>query len=325
MISNEQLNYGDTILGGAFSLVQTRLKDGAVYVNHDKSQYLRIGDKELSIAEEIQTRTLAHKGFPVAKIVRHGEVGDKWYFIEESLGERPLGHIFGDEYAAHGAITDQTFAAFMSVMKTYADASLAPTNRHRTSESLHDISLVGSTRQQYPIDQGIFDSVLSKLESRLTKVPAATLNTDLGPFNIMTKGVIDLEFVHVGPQGYDLMTAPMVGYFFPERPGYRHALAYRFTPQQLNEYYSMVDKAAHKHGAPSPLQYINDFAMLKTIWAAARPNRYEQRAFDDPERERFWSEFRANILQYALTAYLHDQDILFERFPEIGVGQLDNK
>ena len=206
------------------------------------------------------------------------------------------------------------------LMSRYAEASFGSKNRSHRGESIRVISLYNETKNQYRINPDLLEEAITRAENKLESSENGLISADLGPFNTMPKGAIDFEFLHTGPIGYDVYTAPIIGFYFPEAAKSYRQKMYDFSDKQLSDYYHNMEIIAHKHQHGSLLRYWNEFILLKTIWAAAKPKDYRGEAFSDPEREYFWSVFRFNILQHVIDHYLKGGELLPQKFPEIGVS-----
>lgn len=311
--------------------VKDRLAGGRIYRAHDGDSYLRIGEKQLTAEEHIHLVALANRGYPVARVSDSGTHGDDYYFIEESLGEQPFAIQFGKEYQESGVISDQTFERYLDVMRQYTDASFDPKNHRHAKTDIRQISLLKFTRYQYGLDEAKLDKIFTKAQERVGVLPTVEIHEDLGPFNVMDRGVIDFESVQdkdgtqetsrFGPIGFDVIAGPITGYYFPKVEGYHHKLLYEFSENQLAALRSVVSEAAKSHNVPDPNEFTQEFLLMRTIWAAARNLGYEQKTYSDPEEERFWSEFRANILNHVVHAYDKGEIIDPRKFPDIGIVQ----
>ena len=83
----------------------------------------------------------------------------------------------------------------------------------------------------------------------------------------------------------------------------------------------MVGEEASRRSLPNPCDYMQEFMLMRTVWAAARNLGYETKAYEEPEKERFWSEFRAKILHKVLDMYENDEPIDPRAFPDTGVAK----
>lgn len=310
--------------------VKNRLAGGRIYRATDGESYLRIGDKQLTAEEHIHLLSLCNRGFPVAKILNHGKRDEEYYFIEESLGEEPFALQFGEEFSDQGVISDKTFERYLGVMQRYAEASFDPKNHRHHKFDIRQISLLKYIQSQYSLNTARLDRLFTKAEKRLAELPSVEIHEDLGPFNVMDRGVIDFETVQdksqtlnssrFGPVGFDSVAGPLTGYYFPRAEGYHIKILYEFSNSQLADLGSMISKVASTHNIPNPNDYSQEFLLIRTLWAAARRLGYEVIKYDNPEQERFWSEFRSNILHHVIDYYEQDKVIDPRNFPDIGVS-----
>lgn len=193
MSKDRGLTHNEAIVidGRNFEFVKERLAGGGVYRSDDHSLYLRIGGVQETAEEHIYIQALRNRGFPVSEVVGSGRVNDQYYFIEKSLGEKPFGIIFGEEYASTRFIKDRTFEGYLDIMQRFTDASFNPANHRHAIPDLFELSLASYTSRQYDIDKERLISLIAKAQSRIAYLPSVDVHEDLGPFNVMPGGVID--------------------------------------------------------------------------------------------------------------------------------------
>ena len=316
------------INGAVYEHVKDRLAGGKIFRAEDGGSYLRIGDPQLTAEEHIHQVSLKNRGYPVSDVLSHGKHNEQYYYVEESLGEKPFGIQFGEEFRSDGKISDQTFGRYLSIMRQYTSAVFNPANHRHAKTDIRQIALLPYTTYQYNLDQARMDRLFTRAQDRTNQLPIVEIHEDLGPFNVMDRGVIDFETVQnkdstqntsrFGPMGFDVVAGPVTGYYFPKVDGYFHKTLYEFSDEQLASIGDMVSDTAQECGVKDPREYTQEFLLMRTVWAAARNIGYETKKYDDPEQERFWSEFRANILHHVLDAYESEELIDPRNFPDIG-------
>lgn len=308
------------IEGVDYDFLQTRISGGAVYSANDKSSYLRIGESLETAAEHIHLVSLGNRGYPVGKVLTAGKWGTEYYYVEESLGTENFGRMFGAEFAEHGRISDETFGSYIEVLDKYLRASFDPREAKHAQSNVRSIAHAADTIQQYGLDEALLNQLLDKCQARLDALPRIEMHADLGPFNTMPGGVIDFEMSEIGPVGYDMLAGMITGYYFPKTGDYYQHLLYEFDDAQYQQLITLAATRASEAGLPPVTDYLNDMFFLRTLWAAARPLRHEFVAYEEPTRERFWSQFRATILAGVVEKYQRDQPINPRDFPVIGLG-----
>ncbi len=230
--------------------------------------FARLGPKKLILKEQNHTISLYNRGFPVAKILSHGETPDgQWYFTETSLGETTFHEIFEKEYKNNAEVSHQTCR--------YQINSLS--------------------------DGGI-------------------LQFDLNPFNVLKNGIIDFELVGYGPIAYDvLMSARWGGSWFTDYPSL-HSTAYKLTNNQIKENDKLVSNMAAENDLTDPMQYLQEFLLLKSTWAASDFNPPQD---NWPKNKIAFRRYRANVLKTVIKAYLSGNIIDCQLLSGIPGGELD--
>ena len=84
--------------------------------------FLRIGNKERISKDLASHKKMQEYGFPVAKIIEEGAIGEIYYFIEESFGDKCFGLLFNEEIERDGVISDETFDKFISICVKFTEA-----------------------------------------------------------------------------------------------------------------------------------------------------------------------------------------------------------
>ena len=263
-----------TIGGGLFQLV-TSQRDGesAVYRSEDGSRYLRIGKTE-RIRKDLELhKQMEAAGFPVATLVGEGETGGKHYFIESSLGEGRLGDLFGDDVSRDGAIAEEHFSKFLSVVERFGRAQLTTVVPPDFDEFARGIHLDWLSAELPEYEKAIGKRFQEAVE-RLSIFPFVLTHGDFNPMNLYSEGVIDLEDSFRGPFGYDIMTALVHIGYFPDSAEYEYFSRYRFTPKQADRYRAMADTLSQQAGFPPLSRFEADFDFCRGAWSLVRMHKW---------------------------------------------------
>lgn len=302
----------------------TRLRDGMVLYNKTDNLYARLGEKQATLEEQIHTISLKEKGFPVPTVISSGSHEDAWYFVENSLGEKPFHKIFVDEYEKYNAVSDESFKKYFDVIALYTQAQMHPKNSTRISAA-EFIEILIPNEQVVP-SLAYFNHDIQKYQQAITQATAQLSNAhmgvlqfDLNPYNILENGVIDFELVGYGPVGYDsLMSAVWGGTWFTDYPS-RYPVGYRLSPTQVKRNTKLVDRLAEEHGHSKPSAYLNEFLLLKTAWALSDPTPPQP---DCPDDMMAFRRFRANVLAAAVDSYVANDLIDYQSFSKIPGGEI---
>lgn len=303
----------------------TRLQDGMVLYNKTDNLYARLGEKQATFEEQIHTVSLKDRGFPVPTVISSGSHEDKWYFIENSLGERPFHKIFVEEYEKYGAVSDESFKKYFDVIAIYTQAQMHPKNSTSISaaefiETLIPNDQVVPSLAYFNHDIQKYEHAIALATEKLSNAHMGVLQFDLNPYNILENGVIDFELVGYGPVGYDsLMSAVWGGTWFTDYPS-RHPVGYRFSASQVERNTEVVNQLAEEHGHTKPSFYLNEFLLLKTAWALSAPTSPQP---DWQEDKVAFTRFRANVLAAAVDSYLAHGLIDYKSFSKIKGGEIE--
>ena len=289
-----------TIEGKNFAYVKHRLIGGKVFTNQDKSEYLRTADPAEIAGEANLTKDLYERGFPVPEVTATGTLEDGTaYYTEKSIGDRVFAEIFKEEIKAKGQISNETFDAFINVIKRYCSAQFNPKNFvPRNADSLEKISLLTNAMRNNPPSaemQSMFAEAYKKANERVSTLPWGYIQPDLDPFNILHDGIIDFELADFGPIGYDALTN-----IYFERMWPKHEISYHFNDEQIARYVAAIDAIAKENNLPAISSYTDDFLVLKAIWSSAKPKNSEE----NQERNADLWKWRANMRDWCVRQYL---------------------
>ncbi|MDP2641277.1 MAG: aminoglycoside phosphotransferase family protein [Candidatus Yanofskybacteria bacterium] len=319
MSDREKKKVEDITIGGkSFAYVKDRLIGGRVFVNQERSEYLRTANSA-EIAGEINlTEDLYERGFPVPEVVAKGTLeNDTAYYIEKSIGERVFGDIFMEETRAQGQVSSESFEAFVEVIKKYSAAQFDPKNFvPRDKDSLAGITALANVMRNNPPPpemQPMFTEAYEKATERICALPWGYIQADLNAFNILHDGIIDFELAGFGPVGYDVLTNVHFGRMWP-----KDRVAYRFSEEQVAKYIGAVDIIAQENNLlPAISSYANDFLVLKAIWASGKDKESEDNPESNPD---FW-KWRVNMRDWCIRQYLKGESIDSNQFEEAGTNE----
>lgn len=297
--------------GTTFEIIKpTRLREGMVLKAGDI--FARVGEKSITLEEQIHTESLYKRGFPVSEVLESGDLPNgQWYFTEKSLGTKTFHQSFAEEYQRDGAISDSTFASYLSVVKDYTTAQAKVQNRTTTSVKEFLQSCIPNARvlQNYCYfghSAEKYQKVMAKVAKNLAGVEMGILQYDFNPFNVLKNGIIDFELVGYGPLGYDgLMSARWGGGWFTDYPS-RYPMLYRLSGSQIDQSDALIDEIASATGSPKPTNYLQEFLVIKCAWGASDFNPPQN---DWPEDRIAFRRYRVNMLEFALNAYLTGEPI----------------
>lgn len=303
-----------TIEGVQYDYVKDRLMGGYIYVNPDKSAYLR-SNTAAEIAEEINiTRELGERCFPVPRVLGSGSLpnGDS-YYVEESIGERVFGDVFMEETKAAGQVSDGSFQALTALIKKYCEAQFNPANFvPPDKDALAQMTALANVMRNNPPSDEMRDAFMQAYEKaaeRLMSLPWGYIQADLNAFNILPNGVIDFELAGFGAVGYDSLTNIYFGRMWP-----KERVAYRFSDEQIAKYVAEIDAVAAAHYLPRISDYTDDFLVLKNIWGSGKDKESEENPERNPE---FWA-WRVKVRNWCIQQYLKGEKINTNLFEEIG-------
>lgn len=271
-----------------------------IFKSVDENEYLHFGDPA-KIKRVIELQTDLHKkGYPVAPILKFGNLGSFLYIVESSLGEQTYGEIF------EKGIESQTFKSFCDMAITYFDAQiknqLPPPNSFNIRK---DVMAKNVIQENSDLDLNLLNSSLDKLQNRLQRLPFAYSHGDFAARNILEKGVIDFEFYSIAPLGLDVFTACGVEslWMFKNENGKIHA-KFSYDENNLDNLARILSEICSKYNLDMLLEYHNDFILYKAFWSTA----HERREAIKNDNETKW-RFRRAVLMYCIEKYLKEEKI----------------
>jgi hypothetical protein len=277
-------------LGGeVFHLVKPRYRGGTTYVSQDRRRFLRVGSRA-DISDEYRTcRDLLRRGFPVAPVVTRGVLDDeRAYFVEESIGTDTFGELFGAQTEQAGVVEDTCFALFTDVLGRYlraqCAAAVAPAD-----PALARVVLMDNAFRNHPPVPATADvaAAVGRATDRLAGHPRCPSQSDLNPFNVLPAGVIDFELAVPAPLGFDVVTSVFFGHYWPAG-----RKAYEITAGQTRRFLATMDDVAVDGGMPPVTRFLQDFLLMKAVWATAKDDFAERRPGFDADLWRWRVELR---------------------------------
>lgn len=302
--------------GKTFSYIKNRLIGGQVFGNQDRTEYLRTSNAAEIAGEVNLTKDLYERGFPVPEVVATGTLEDGTaYYRERSIGERVFGEIFMEETKAEGRVSNETFDAFLRVIRQYGEAQFSTKNFvPRDTDSLAGITaLVNVMRNNPPSSEmhAMFIAAYEKASKRVAALPWGYVQADLNAFNILRNGMIDFELAGFGPIGYDVLTNVHFGRMWP-----KERVAYIFSDDQVAKYIAEVDRVAEEKSLPAISEYENDFLVLKAIWSSGKDKESEDHPESNPD---FWA-WRVKMRDGCIRHYLKGERIDSNQFEAIATA-----
>lgn len=155
----------------AFKHVKTRLfTPVSIYTCGDA--YLRIGPPELIQRELSVHKNLVSFGFPVANIQGEGYLDDRYYYIEESLGEEIIGRSFCEDFKANAVISEKWFDTFLGIAERFVAAQTATIGKpHFMSRDFFQGIHLDILFHEAPHLREIATATTQKIKKRLTDFP----------------------------------------------------------------------------------------------------------------------------------------------------------
>ncbi len=261
-----------TLPEGIFSFVVEQ-RDGESAVYRGNATYLRIGEpKRIQRALDLHRR-MENDAFPVSKLLGEGTLGNEYYFIESSLGDRRFGDLFSDDIKQDGEISETHFNELLTIVTRFGEAQLKTVTEKEWGffeKGLH----LDILRDELPEYRTKIDERFGRIKERLSGLPFVLTHGDFNANNLYPAGVIDLEDSFNGPFGYDLMSALVHIGYFPQEDGYEYRAKYHFTEQQAARYRETMDQLSKKMGVVPISQFESDFDFCRGAWSLVRMQKW---------------------------------------------------
>lgn len=209
-------------------------------------------------------------GYPVAKLVATGKVGHRYYFVERSLGEKPLGDSFEADWRKSGEISEDHFRELLQIAELFADAQIRTSTTLGPAKELASGIFLEVLCDELPDVSDKIRTKFAQVFERLSVYPFVLSHGDFNPRNLFPTGVIDLEHFFQAPFGYDLMTALVHVELHPEGGDYEFLAKYRYSEEQKKRYLAMLGKISIGFQLPPVSNFADDFAFLRAVWSTVR-------------------------------------------------------
>lgn len=95
------------------------------------------------------------------------------------------------------------------------------------------------------------------------------------------------------------------GSWFTDYPS-RYPVAYKLTDNQIEENDRLISELTTTNGLADPLEYLQEFLLLKSAWAVFDPNSPQD---SWPKDKIAFGQYRANVLKLVIEKYLAGQTI----------------
>jgi Phosphotransferase enzyme family len=139
---------------------------------------------------------------------------------------------------------------------------------------------------------------MARIENRIQSLPSVLTHGDFNPFNILEGGVIDWERGSYTPLGYDLTSNITQTFFFPLGGDFEYTASYRYSHEQIAEYWKRLDAICTEAGLAPISDYRNDFIFCRCVWSVVRMDRW-------PKIQAWRNELHKKLL----AAYLQGDDL----------------
>lgn len=303
------------IKGQTFMKIKDReFNDCEVYKSLDGLKYLRIGKtKNIMKDEALYVESLYNLGFPVPRVIEQGQIGNREFYIEQSIGKITLGDMFNKEYILQGKINQITFKYFCNIICNYFNAQLNSLVDSTKQFDLKKVIMLSNVLKENPdLDPLKVRKCIKKINKRLLTLPNVFSHGDLTPRNTFNSGIIDFEFHFIAPAGFDVLLAPLIESFwnYLDKKGEKSQMFY-ISHKQINYYFSKISTIAEQHGIKNILSFLDDFLLLKAFYMLAYEKKFAKVSGDTSK----W-KFRKNILIYFMESYLNEKNINIRKFIE---------
>lgn len=250
--------------GISFDLLGTQRSGAAVY--RGENAYLRIGEKTAIAHDLMQHHEMEKHKYPVAPVIAEGELNERAYFIEKSLGPKSFRAIFEEDYLDRGVVADPHFNQFVSVMKKLHTAQVkARTTEWQVGDFASGVN-VTKLSQELPIYREQIETRFVQAVERLKRLPGVLNHGDCNPANVYEKGIIDLEDSFLGPLGYDAVSSLCTIEWSPPTRNYEFHAQYKFTDEQKASYLKALSTLNTKSRLPSLATHFDDLAYCRAVW-----------------------------------------------------------
>lgn len=263
-----------TIDGEQYSIVIERERGVGLYADEKRTRYVRIGTPSMVARELSFHKELLINGFPVAKILAEGKLGDREYWIEEALGDKHFGSIFKEETIENGGIAEESFTRLLLQVQRMHDAQ----ERH-ISPPVDATSLAASVQFQslvdeIPGDANAMREAFVKISDALADYPSCLTHGDFTAHNILHDGVIDFGDHFRGPVGFDMLNLITTPFWFPKDTAHgEYTRGFRFSDAHIARFFEAVGTFVIGDRTIDFKQSFDAFFLLKAHWWTVRNHR----------------------------------------------------
>lgn len=245
-----------------YEFIQDRRNGTKIYRAKDHSHFLRIGPKTAVEKELAFHKQLIEKKYPVPVILEQGEVSEtESYFCESSVGEHRCSILLQNDLREHGKIQPKTFDAFLHIIARYLGAQKNDSAGEKNWESVFLATHFDVLLEELPEKESTIMAVWEKIKIDLIDVPFVLCHGDFNAANIFPDGVIDFETAFEGPWGYDLVSAALTFFWFPQSGDFEFLARYTFTKEEIMKILKLT---------PEIISFIDALFVLRSVWAVVR-------------------------------------------------------
>ena len=251
-----------------YTYIKERRNRTKIYCADDGKSFLRFGPIVAIDAELKFHKHLIEREYPVPTIIEEGSwEGAGKYFIESSAGFENFGILFRDDFAKHGAISDEMFGDFLSVTRQYIEAQQKSEIAEQDWESVFLGTHFDTLLEERPKQKDLIMNVWERVRTNLADTPFVLCHGDFNAFNILPGGVIDFETTFNGPRGYDLVSAAASIELFPTEGDFELPVfgKYSYTPKQKQTLLALQ---------PESTTHYDTLFLLRSVWSVVGMSRY---------------------------------------------------
>ncbi|WP_405499621.1 aminoglycoside phosphotransferase family protein [Streptomyces anulatus] len=285
--------------------------DGAVYVSADGTRYRRTGGAALRSEAAFQ-QMAAGLGYPVPRVLEHGERGDGTFFVdEESLGGQSLHEKALASLGGGRELSDQVVEQLAEVSARLLAAQAAHPVDEGPEALRRWVEQAGWTHNVFTenpdLDTPRTRASLTRATDELASTPMVWGHLDYGLPNVLPAGVIDWQHYGVAPLGYDVALALEV---IPFKGG---AKGYDATPQQRERYLGLLDSATGAAARPPVSPHLGAFLLVKSLFFLALMRPTDPARVDKHQK---W-QFRRHLFLKGIEQYERTGNIDTALFPTL--------
>lgn len=256
-----------SIEGNTYEFVGGQKSGAAVY--RGKKEFLRVGPPDAIKRDLDFHRRMEAAKYPVATLVREGEYGSHYYFIERALGGISFRNYFSKDFEKNREVDARHFSYLSSIVEVLLSAQIHSITGAWDEKSLAEAIRLDELSDELPKARSALRKHFYEICERLHNFPAVITHGDCNPSNIYKQGIIDLEDSFIGPIGFDIASVIETQEWFPREGDYEFIAKFVFFENQKKTYINRFDRAFQKHGLPSFKDHYDDFAFCRGVWLCA--------------------------------------------------------